>query len=65
MKHIVRTYNKDSRCVYENYHQTAETAYEEYMENIRLIKKFIRKGEQFTVARINDGQIMTLETIKG
>ena len=65
MKHSVRTYNKDHRCVYENFHATAERAYEEYVENIRLIKKSIRKGEQFTVVRVNDGQIMTLETIKG
>lgn len=65
MKHIVRTYNKDYKCVYENHHRTAESAYEEYIENIRLIKKCIRKGEQFTVARVNNGEIMTLETIKG
>ena len=65
MKHSVRTYNKDYKCVYENFHATAETAYEEYLKNIRLIKKSIRKGEQFTVARVNDGRIMTLETING
>ena len=65
MKHSVRTYNKDYTCVYENFHATAEKAYEEYIENIRLIKKHIGRGEQFTVARVNDGQIMTLETIKG
>ena len=65
MKHSVRTYNKDYKCVYENFHRTAESAYEEYVENIRLIKKGIRKGEEFTVARVNDGRIMTLETIKG
>ena len=65
MKHSVRTYNQDYKCVYENFHQTAESAYQEYVENIRLIKKNIRKGEHVTVARINDGRIMTLETIKG
>lgn len=64
MKHSVRTYNSDYRCVYENHHTTAEKAYEEYVENIRIIKKNIRRGEQFTVARVNDGRIMTLETIK-
>ena len=65
MKHIVRTYNKDMKCVYENAHHTAESAYSEYCDNIRNIKKFIRKGEEFTVARFNDGDLMTMETIKG
>ena len=65
MKHCVKTFNKESKCVYENHHKTAETAYEEYIDNIRNIKKFIRKGEEFTVARFNDGMLMTMETIKG
>lgn len=65
MKHIVRTYNKDYKCVYENFHRTEETAYEEYIDNIRNIKKFIQKGEEFTVMRFNNGNIMTLEVIKG
>ena len=65
MKHIIRTYNKDHKCVYENYHQTAESAYEEYTNNIRNIKQFIKYGEEFTVARFNEGYLMTEETIKG
>lgn len=65
MKHEVRTYNKNKACVYANSHNTAESAYEEYIENIKLIKSFIRKGDEFTVARLNDGAIMTLEVIKG
>ena len=64
MKHSVRTYNRDYKVVYENHHRTAEAAYEEYVENIRIIKKHIQKGEKFTVARVNDGMIMTLETIE-
>ena len=65
MKHIVRTYNKNMKCVYENAHRTVESAYNEYCDNIRNIKKFIRQGEEFTVVRYNDGDLMTMETIKG
>lgn len=65
MNHSVRTYNAEKKCVYENFHRTAESAYAEYVDNIRTIKRFVRKGEQFTVVRTVDGQIMTIETIEG
>ena len=64
MKHSVLTINKAGKVVYENLHKTAETAYEEYEKNIVLVKKFIKKGEELTVVRMNDGQVMTMETIK-
>ena len=65
MNHEVRTYNKAMECVYTNNHQTAESAYEEYTENIRIIKKHINKGEEITVVRLNDGAVVAIETIKG
>ena len=65
MKHEVLTINKNNEIVYRNSHKTAEKAYEEYVRNINLIKKGIEKGEEFTVVRMNDGYVMTMETIKG
>jgi selenophosphate synthetase-related protein len=65
MKHEVRTFNKNGKCVYVNCHRTADKAYEEYQNNIRLIKKYIQKGDEATVVRLNDGYVMAIETIKG
>ena len=64
MKHSVLTINKTGKVVYEGLHQTAESAYDEYVKNIGLIKKFIKKDEKYTVVRVNEGQIMTMETIE-
>lgn len=60
---FVRTY-KDRKLVYENYHRTAETAYEEYLDIIARVKKYGFDGNEFDVARFNDGYIMTIETFK-
>ena len=66
MKNLVLTFNNiTKKVVYESIHQTAESAYEEYVRNIALVKKFIRKGEETTVVRMRDGHIMAYETIKG
>lgn len=65
MKHSVLTINKAGKVVYEGLHKTAESAYEEYVKNIALVKKFIKKGEETTVVRMNEGQVMTMEIIKG
>lgn len=65
MKHEVRTFNSKGDCLYTNHHRTAEAAYEEYVDNIRIIKKHIRKGEKIIVARYNDGDLMTFEKIEG
>ena len=65
MKHEVLTINKNNEIVYRNSHRTAEAAFEEYSRNINLLKKSLEKGEEFTVIRMNDGYVMTMETIKG
>lgn len=65
MKHAVRTFNNAGKCLYEAHFSTAEKAYEEYQENIRILKKCLPRGEEITIARFNDGYVMTLETIKG
>ena len=65
MKHAVKTFNKEGKLVYENFHKTVETAYEEYVKNIAIAKKYCRKGEEITIARFNDGQVMTFETVVG
>lgn len=45
--------------------KTAERAYEEYVRTIKLIKSHLETGEEITVARYNDGMLMTFETIVG
>lgn len=65
MKHAVRTYDRNGKCLYENHFRTAEAAYKEYTDNIRILKKFIKKGEEITIARFNEGDLMTFEVIKG
>ena len=66
MTNSVITFNNiTKKVVYENQHQRPESAYEEYLNNIRITKKFIKKGEEITIARLRDGHIMTFETIRG
>ena len=65
MKHAVRTFNRHGECLHEAHFQTAEAAYEEYVSDIRLLKKSLKKGDEITVARYNDGDLMTYETVKG
>lgn len=64
MTHEVRTY-KNGKCVYQAHFQNAESAYNEYLDNIRLIKKYSKKGEETTVVRLNEGAVMAIETIIG
>lgn len=64
-QHSVLTINKEGQVIYEGLHLTAAGAYEEYNKNIALIKKFVKKDEEFTVVRVNEGAVMTMETIKG
>lgn len=65
MKHAVWTINKSGQVIYEGLHQTADSAYEEYEKNIGIVRKFVKKGEEYTVARVNDGKIMAMEIVKG
>lgn len=65
MKHAVRTFNKAGKCLYEKEFRTAEAAYEEYVNDIRILKSRLEKGEEITIARFNEGYVMTIETIKG
>lgn len=66
MKHEVRIYdNNKNICTMQEHFRTGEEAYAEYLDCIRLIKKYADKNTNMTVVRINDGYIMTFETIKG
>ena len=66
MEHSVISFNCISKkVVYESLHRSAESAYEEYLENIRIVKRHIRKGEELAVARLWEGKIMAFEVIKG
>lgn len=65
MTHAVKTFNKSGKCLYEANFKTAEAAYEEYVNDLRLLKKFAKKGEETTIVRLNDGYVMAIETIAG
>lgn len=65
MKHIVATFDKNNKCLYKEGFPTAEMAYKEYVDNIRVLKAHLEKGQEVTVARFNDGYVMTMETVVG
>lgn len=65
MKHIVRTFNENWKVLYEEAFHTAERAYEEYVHNIAILRNRLPKGETISIARYNDGYLMTMETIVG
>ena len=67
MKHIVATFDKNNnnKCLCKEDFPTAEMAYEFYKDSIRVLKARLEKGEEITVARFNEGYLMTMETIVG
>ena len=66
MRHAVMTFDLDKeKCLYESRHQTAESAYEEYKDIIGNLRRNLPIGEKVTVARYNDGDLMTCETVEG
>ena len=62
---IIRTYNSQNEMLYEEHFTTAEEAYAEYCDCIRLLKAKLPKGHKITVTRWRYGTIMTMETIEG
>ena len=63
MKHEVRTFNAAGKMMYTEAFATAEKAYKEYRAIIETVSKHFPKGYTMTVARYNDGTLMTLETV--
>ena len=63
--HVVRTFDKNGKMVYESFFETAEKAYDEYVDIIENSKENLPHGEELTVVRFADGRIMCSETIKG
>lgn len=63
--HVVRTFDKNGKMVYESFFETAEKAYDEYVDIIENSKENLPHGEELTVVRYADGRIMCSETIKG
>ena len=63
MKHSVITLDKQGKPISVNHHRTAESAYAEYINNIRVIKNHIQKGDEFIIMRLNGGNIMTSEKL--
>lgn len=63
MVHEVVTF-RNGKCVYVSKHDTAESAHKEYERNIKIVKKMPEAGVEKIVARLVDGEIMAMETIK-
>lgn len=63
MKHAVITLDKQGKAISTNQYKTAETAYREYVNNIRIIRNHIQKGEEFTILRLNGCNVMTSEKL--
>lgn len=63
MKHEVRTFNAAGKCMWSEKFATAEKAYKEYRSIIKNVSTNFPKGYTMTVARYNDGVLMTLETV--
>ena len=63
MVHEVVTYRNGKR-VYVSKHDTAESAHKEYIRNIKMVKDMPEAGVEKVVARLVDGEIMAMETIK-
>lgn len=61
-QNYVRTFDKNGRMLYESPHATADTAYKEYKEILRILKKR-RNSERITVTRWRFGKIMVIETV--
>lgn len=63
--HVVRTFDKNGKMVYEDFFETAEKAYEEYVDIIENEKKNLPYGKELIVTRFAYGMLMCRETIKG
>lgn len=61
-KHVVATFTAEGKLIYKEDFNTAEEAFKEYQAVIKSLKGYPRK-ESVTVARYNDGVLMTLEEI--
>lgn len=65
MKHAVRTFNLSGKFMYEAKFETAEKAYEEYVDIIDNLKRTLPKGYGVTVVRFNTERVMTQQTVIG
>ena len=65
MKHAVRTFNLSGKFIWEDSFETAEKAYEEYVDTIENLKRNLPKGQGVIVVRFNNEKVMTQETIIG
>lgn len=63
MKHEVRVYT-NNKCTKREFFETAEKAYERYVEVIGILRSGKETGEEYLVVRFNEGDLMTLEEIK-
>jgi antitoxin component YwqK of YwqJK toxin-antitoxin module len=61
-QNFVRTFDKNGKMLYESEFSNADSAYAEYKDCIRILKKGNLK-EEITVTRWRYGKIMALETL--
>lgn len=61
----VRTFNAAGKMVYEANFNTPEAAYNEYIENRRILKERLPRGEKIILTRWEGNSIMTIEEVVG
>lgn len=65
MTHAVKTFGDTGKLIYEESFETAEQAYEFYLETIDNLSTRLPVGHSVTVARFKNEKVMTMEVIDG
>ena len=65
MKHIVMTFDLSGKFINGNRFETAEKAYNEYIDVIDNLKRNLPKGFCVQVVRCIDDAIMAIEIVEG
>ena len=65
MKHIVMTFDLSGKFIKGDRFETAEKAYNEYMNIIDTARKVLPIGSGIQVVRLVDDAVMAIETVKG
>lgn len=65
MTNAVRTFNLSGKFIHEETFETAEKAYEFYLDTIDNLKRTLPKGFGVNVVRFRNEKVMTMETVIG
>lgn len=65
MIHTIRTFSLSGESIHEKTFETAEKAYECYLDIIVYLKKTLPKGFGVNVVRFKNEKVVTMETVIG